>query len=160
MDDVCTLLHDSGLRHSYWAKAAAYSIATQSIVLSCRHPGKIPLEALTRKRQSISHLWVFGAKCWAKIPTVNGALVTGGSKLDPRSMECHLLGYMGSHGNYRVQDTTSRRVFVSRDVVFEEGQAHHTLPSVGETTDLFDVTGEDNISNSDPLDDEKSNVIR
>jgi transposase InsO family protein len=28
MDDVRTLLHDSGLGHSYWAEAAAYSIDT------------------------------------------------------------------------------------------------------------------------------------
>lgn len=28
IDDVCTLLHDSGLGHSYWAEAAAFSIQT------------------------------------------------------------------------------------------------------------------------------------
>jgi hypothetical protein len=160
MDDVHTLLHDSGLGHLYWAEAAAYSIATRNIVLSRRHPGKVPLESLTGKRQSVSHLRVFGAKCWAKIPTVNSALVTGGSKLDPRSTECRLLGYAGGNGNYRVQAVPSRHVFVSRDVIFEEGQPHCTSPSVGETTDLFDVifdvTGEDNIPNNDPLDDGKA----
>jgi hypothetical protein len=49
---------------------------------------------------------------------------------------------------------------VSRDVIFEEGQPHCTSPSVGETTDLFDVifdiTGEDNTPNNDPLDDGKA----
>lgn len=66
-------------------------------------------------------LRVFGAKCWAKIPTVHGVQVTGGSKLDPRSVACRLLGYSSGTGNYKVQDIESRRVFVSRDVVFEEG---------------------------------------
>ena len=88
MDDVCTLLRDSGLSHSYWAEAAAYSIDTRNVIPSQRHPGKIPLEFFTRKRQSVAHLWVFGSRCWAKIPTVNGVQITGGSKLDSRGVEC------------------------------------------------------------------------
>ncbi len=40
-----------------------------------------------------------------------------------------------------VQDILSRHVFVSRDVVFEEGQPHHTSPSVGKNNvPLFDTT--------------------
>ena len=120
MDDVCTLLRDSNLGHSYWAEAAAYSIDTRNLISSRRHPGRIPLEAFSSKRQSVSHLRVFRAKCWAKVPTIHGVQVTGGSKLDPRSTECRLLGYASGSGNYKVQDITSRRVFVSRDVVFEE----------------------------------------
>ena len=121
IDDVRTLLRDSGLGHSYWAEAAAFSIHTRNFIPSRRHPNSIPLEAFTGKRQDVTHLRVFGAKCWAKIPTVHGAQVTGGSKLDPRSVACRLLGYLSGTGNYKVQDIESRRVFVSRDVVFEEG---------------------------------------
>lgn len=102
MDDVRTLLRDSNLGHSYWAEAAAYSVETRNLIPSRRHPGKVPLESFTGKRQSVSHLRVFGAKCWAKIPTVNGAQVTGGSKLDARGVECRLLGYASGHGNYKV----------------------------------------------------------
>jgi len=139
MDDVRTLLHDSGLGHSYWAEAASYSVDTRNLIPSRRHPGMIPLESFSGKRQDVSHLRTFGAKCWAKIPTVNGAQVTGGSKLDPRGVECRFLGYAGGHGNYKVQDLMSRRVFVSRDVILEEGQPHRTSPSVGENIPLFDI---------------------
>ncbi len=139
MDDVCTLLRDSGLGHSYWAEAASYSIDTHNLIPSHHHPMKIPLESLTGKRQDVSHLRVFGAECWAKIPTIHGAQVTGGSKLDPRAVECRFLGYAGGCGNYRVQDITSRQVYVSRDVIFEEGEPHCTSPSVGENIPLFDV---------------------
>jgi hypothetical protein len=34
MDDVRTLLHDSGLTHSYWAEGAAYSIDTHNLIPS------------------------------------------------------------------------------------------------------------------------------
>lgn len=136
IDDVRTLLNDSGLSHSYWAEAAAYSVDTRNLIPSRRHPGCIPTESFTGKRQSVAHLRVFGARCWAKTPTA-----LGGSKLDPRSIECRLLGYSSGAGNYKVQDISSRRVFVSRDVVFDEGQPLRTA-SVGEQRTqipLFDV---------------------
>jgi len=84
------------------------------------------------KQQDVSHLRVFGAKCWAKIPTVNGIQVTGGSKLDSRGVACRLLGYSSGHGNYKVQNIETCRVSVSRDTIFEEGHSHRTSPSVGE----------------------------
>jgi len=154
MDDVRTLLHNSGLSHSYWAEAAAYSVATRNLVPSRRHPGKIPLEAFTGKRQDVLHLRVFGAKCWTKIPIVHGAQVTGGSKLDSRGVECRFLGYSGGHGNYKVQNVETRRVFVSRDVIFEEGHPHRTSLSVGENLPLFDTILEET-----PLHDGEATII-
>ena len=134
IDDVRTLLRDSDLSHSYWAEAAAYSIDTRNLIPSRRHPGHIPLESFSGKRQGVAHLRVFGAKCWAKTPIAHG-----GSKLDPRSSECCLLGYATGSGNYKVQDIVSRRVFVSRDIVFEEGKPRRTSASVGEQIPLFDA---------------------
>ena len=49
LDDVHTLLRDSKLSHSYWAEAAAYSIDTQNLIPSRRHPGRIPLETFSGK---------------------------------------------------------------------------------------------------------------
>ena len=66
MDDVHTLLHDSNLGHSYWAEAAAYSIDMCNLIPSHRHPGIIPTEAFSGKRQNVSYLQVFGTKCWPK----------------------------------------------------------------------------------------------
>jgi len=88
IDNVRTLLRDSRLGHSYWAEAASYSVDTRNLIPSRRHPAKIPLESFTGKRQNVSHLRVFGARCWAKIPTVHGVQVTGGLKLDLRALEC------------------------------------------------------------------------
>ena len=40
------MLHDSGLGHSYWAEAEAYSIYTCNLIPSRHLPGKIPLESV------------------------------------------------------------------------------------------------------------------
>ena len=122
------MLNDSSLNHSYWAEAAAYSIDTRNLVPSRQHPGNIPTEAFTGRRQDISFR-VFDARCWAKVPTTYG-----GSKLDPQSVECKFLGYASGSGNYKVQDITTHRVFILRDVFFEEGQPCRTSVSVGEET--------------------------
>jgi hypothetical protein len=58
------------------------------------------------------------------------------------------LGYAIGRGNYKVQDISSRCVFVSCDVIFEEGQPHCTSPSVRENLPLFDTS-----TSSNPLDD-------
>ena len=140
MDDVHTLLRDSGLNHSYWCEAAAYSINTRNIIPSRHHPGKIPLELFSGKRQTVAHLRVFSSRCWVKIPTINGMQITGGSKLDSRGVECRLLGYASGCGIYKVQEVASRRVLISRDVVFEEGHPHRTSPVIGENDlPLFDT---------------------
>ena len=136
------MLRDSGLGHSYWAEAAAYSIDTRNLIPSHHHPGRIFLESFSGKWQGVAHLRVFGAKC--KIPGAQG-----GSKLDPQSSECRLLGYATGSGNYKVQDLESQRVFVSYDVVFEESQPHRTAMSVGEQlqTPLFDT----NLTTTEPI---------
>ncbi len=67
MDDVRTLLRDSGLSHSYWAEAATFSVDTRNLIPSRRHPRKIPLKSFSGKRQDVSHLRTFGAKCWVNI---------------------------------------------------------------------------------------------
>ena len=141
MDDVRTLLKDSGLSHSFWAEAAAYSVYTQNLIPSRRHPGKILMESFTGRRQNVVHLRAFGSRCWAKVPTVYGVQVMGRSKLDDHGVKCVFLGYMPGHGNFKVQEDGSCQVFVSRDVVFEEGIPHRTSPIVGEPviTQLFDA---------------------
>jgi len=51
------------------------------------------------------------------------------------------LGYASGHGNYKVQEVGSHCVFVSRDVIFEEGEPHCTSPSVEEKDlPLFDMS--------------------
>ena len=59
IDDVCTLLRNSNLSHSYWAEAVAYSIHTQNLIPSRCHPSH-PLRVLLRKETgccSPSRIW-------------------------------------------------------------------------------------------------------
>ena len=84
---------------------------------------------------------------WAKVPTTYG-----GSKLDPRSVECKFLGYTSGSRNYKVQDITTHQVFILHDVIFEEGQPCHTSASVGEemVEPVFNMNVQSTLTDTEP----------
>ncbi len=120
LEDVRTGLHDSNLPHKYWAAAAAASIHVRNRMTTRRHPGKIPAEEMLGGRQSVAHFRVWGSRCKAKAPVVNGIRVDGKSKLDDRGISATLIGYGVGAGNYVLVDDRGVQ-FVSRNVEFDEG---------------------------------------
>ena len=71
---------------------------------------------------------------YAKIPAEIGI-----SKLSPQSIKYILIGYFG-HGTYKLWDQASGTTIKSHDVIFEEGQGHHTITA---PTVSFDSTLDD-----------------
>jgi hypothetical protein len=90
IQSVRTLLFDAGLPKSLWAEAASCAIYVQGFIPSSRHPGVVPLERWTGRKQDIAHLRPFGCVAYAQVPA---ELVA--SKLDPRSIKYILIGYYG-----------------------------------------------------------------
>ena len=106
-------------------------------------PGNItPFEAFYGRQPNVSHLHVWGCRCFARIPS---ELQT---KLGIRSRECIFMGYPDGVKGYHVRDRSSGSFFVSRDVLFDEGGSG--LDVDGDAPPLFDFSPglED-----DPIDD-------
>src|ERR1700759_3253118 len=72
-----------------------------------------PHEAWFGKTPAILHLRQFGCIVYAHIPHERT------KKLDPRSKQCCLLGFV-STSIYRLYDPEANRIFTSRDVIFKE----------------------------------------
>jgi transposase InsO family protein len=73
-----------------------------------------PYEALFHSPPNYSLLKVFGCACWPNLRPYNS------NKLQPRSIRCVFLGYSPIHKGYKCLHISSGRVYISRDVVFEE----------------------------------------
>lgn len=84
-----------------------------------RLPSKIidfstPLERLHGHKPDYTWLRTFGCACWPNLRPYNT------HKLQFRSKCCVFLGYSNLHKGFKCLDVSSGRVYISRDVVFDE----------------------------------------
>lgn len=73
-----------------------------------------PYEVWFGQRLSVKHLRVFGSIAYAL------DLSKGRQKLDSRRKQGVLVGYSADGQAYKIYNQTTRKVHVSRDVVFDE----------------------------------------
>ena len=107
------LLHAHMLAQ-YWAEALATAtyLLNRRPCSAVRH--NIPYTLLHNKPPEYSHLRVFGCPCYPNLTA------TAHHKLSPHSTACVFLGYPSSHKGYRCLDMATKRVIISRHVVFDE----------------------------------------
>jgi len=112
-----TLLAQSGLSKHHWVDAFL-----TSVFIINRLPTPVlnhisPFEKLFLKSPDYTILRVFGCKCFPLLRPYNS------NKLQFRSKTCIFLGY--SSAGYRCLDPITNRVYLSRNVVFDE----HSFPA-------------------------------
>lgn len=98
----------------FWDEA--FSTAT---FLINRLPSRVidyqtPLEKLFDAKPDYDQLRVFGCACWPNLRPYNT------HKLSFRSKQCVFLGYSSMHKGFKCLDISTGRVYISRDVVFDE----------------------------------------
>jgi hypothetical protein len=84
-----------------------------------RMPSKVidnqsPLERLFHQQPDYANLRTFGCAYWPNLRPYNS------KKLQYRSKECVFLGYSHMHKGFKCLDVAAGRVYISRDVVFDE----------------------------------------
>jgi histone deacetylase 1/2 len=113
-DKMRTLMFQAHLPESFWAE----TLATSTFLLN-RRPSKaigsrIPYTRLHDRYPPYSMLQVFGCLCYPNISS------TVKHKLRPRCLPCVFLGYLLQHRGYRCFDPVSRKILISRHVIFDE----------------------------------------
>lgn len=109
-----SILAQASMPLKFWDEAfvtAAYLIN--------RTPTKLldystPLEHLFKQSPDYNFLKVFGCACWPNLRPYNTR------KLAFRSTRCVFLGYSNMHKGYKCLEGSTGRVYISRDVVFDE----------------------------------------
>lgn len=109
-----SMLIDAKLPHKFWAEALS-----TAVYLKNRSPTKAledmtPFEAWMKEKPKVEHLRVFGCDAYAHVAKDKRR------KLDSKSRKCIFLGYGEETKGYRLYDQKRAKVFLSRDVRFNE----------------------------------------
>jgi len=117
------MLDFARLPPSLWGEAALTACYLLNWTESCALPtGKTPYEMLHSTQPTLSHLRVFGARCFAHIPTELQ------QKLGPRSHEAIFMGYPPGVKAWRCHDSVTGAFFNFRDVIFNESLSNQPFP--------------------------------
>lgn len=74
-----------------------------------------PEEAWSGSRPLVDHFRIFGCICYAHVADHRR------TKLEEKSLRCVMLGVSEESKAYRLYDPFSKKIIVSRDVIFSEG---------------------------------------
>lgn len=98
-----------------WTEAVKTASYVVNRTVSTRSDGITPYEAWFGRKPEIDHLRVFGSEAFLHLPKEKHT-----SKFSARSKKLIMVGYDGESKNYRLYDSSTKRIHVSSDVIFNE----------------------------------------
>lgn len=113
VESARTMLQAKKLPAHLWAEASNTAVYILNRTgQSAAGGSKTPFELWEERKPNLGHARVFGSEAYERIPK---ELI---KKFDPRAKKTVLVGYDGDSENYRLYDPETRKVSVSRHVVF------------------------------------------
>ena len=114
-DLVRSMLYQKNMEKKFWAEALATAVYSRNRVTSHALPENItPFHIWHNKTPDLSHMRVFGSRCWYILPKKKV------KKLDARSKEGIMMGYSKQSKGYKIWDENSKKFIVSRDIKCHE----------------------------------------
>lgn len=117
MNAVRSMLHEKQMPKIFWSEAAKWCVHIQNRSPTVAVEDKTPEEAWSGEKPKVEYFRIFGCVAHVHIPDQKR------SKLDDKSKRCIFLGVSDESKAWRLYDPTSKKIIVSRDVVFEEGKS-------------------------------------
>ena len=98
----------------FWDEAFLTAVHIINMLPSRVINNQTPVERFLHIKPDYKSLRVFGCACWPNLRPYNKR------KLMLRSKQCAFLGYSPQHKGAKCLDISTGRVYISRDVVFDE----------------------------------------
>lgn len=114
MELVRSMLKTKGLPKMFWAEAVSCACYVLNRAPNKSVQGKTPQEAWSRKKPCVSHFRIFGSICYSHVPDEKRG------KLDDKSEKCIFVGYSEASKAYKLYNPITKKVIISRDVIFNE----------------------------------------
>ncbi|GKU96667.1 hypothetical protein SLEP1_g9878 [Rubroshorea leprosula] len=111
------MLKAKGLLNSFWAEAihtAAY-IQNCSPTVALHH--QTPFEAWHGWKPKVTHFKIFGCLAYVHVPSQKR------TKFEENSVKCIFLGYSDETKGYRFYNPITKKLLISRDVIFDENNS-------------------------------------
>jgi len=109
-----TMLKEKGLPKQFWAEAVACSTYLLNRCPTKSVKNMTPQEALSGYKPSVAHLRIFGCLAYSQVPESKR------KKPDGRGEKCIFLGYSEESKAYKLYNTLTKKLVVSKDVIFDE----------------------------------------
>jgi transposase InsO family protein len=114
MNLVRSILSEKCIPREFWPEAVNWCMHVLNRSPTAAVPDITPEEAWSGVKPSVEYFRVFGCIGYVHVPHEKR------TKLDPRSTKCILLGISEETKGYRMYNPETRKLIVSRDVIFEE----------------------------------------
>ena len=118
LETARALLFQSKLPIRYWGECFLTATHIINRLPSSYLRNKCPYEVLYNKKPSYSHLRSFGCLCYPTVPKVLR------DKFEPRTTPHVFLGYVFGTKGYKVMNLATKKLHITRDVIFHE----HVFP--------------------------------
>jgi hypothetical protein len=122
-----TLLAHASMPLKFWDEAFLTAVFLINRLPNKVLQNKTPIFRLLGEEPDYTFLRTFGSACWPHLRPYNTR------KLQFRSKQCVFLGYSNMHKGFKCLDPKEGRVYISRDVIFDEHvfPFAHLHPNVG-----------------------------
>lgn len=116
MNLVRCMLTEKQVPKVFWPEAVRWCVHVLNRCPTLAMQNRTPEEAWSGTKPTVEYFRVFGCLAHVHVPDQKRI------KLDDKSVRCVLLGVSDESKAYRLFDPVSKKIIVSRDVVFEENE--------------------------------------
>jgi hypothetical protein len=143
---VRCLLSEKEMPKLFWPEAVRWGLHVLNRSLTVAVKEKTPEECWSGNKPNVEYFRIFGCIANVHIPD------RGRTKLDEKSHRCVFIGVSEESKAYRLYDPKTKKVIVSRDVVFDENEGWNWRKSDDGVSDIFtweDIDNDGEISDYD-----------
>jgi len=108
------------LPKNLWGEAVNTAVYILNRTVPAYLNKKTPIEVYMNKKPDLSHIRTFGCNAYVHIPDILR------KKWDPKSKKKLFVGYEKDTHNYRLLDIQTKRITISRNVIFDEDPINKT----------------------------------
>jgi hypothetical protein len=134
VESARSMLSHANLNQNYWGEAVNTATYIRNRCPSSGLDWKTPEEIWNGVKPTVNHLRKFGSIAYAHIPKEKR------TKFDFKANRLIFVGYDSNSKAYRLLDPKTKRITISRHVVFDESKPFYSNPSKDKDEELIEMT--------------------